>query len=90
MIIRIIKTTCFENAILMAELEGKLLESSWYLFAHNFPNSGYFYKIFGTYLQKGLIYFYTKEFLPQLLFFLSYNLSLNGQTFSLIDAQAHL
>ena len=56
--------------------------------AHDFPTSGYFYKIFGTYLQKGSVYFYTKEFLTQLLlllllfffffFFLSYNQGLLG------------
>ena len=62
----------------------------WSYFAHNFINSGYFYKIFGTYLQKGLVYFYTNEFLPHLLFLLSYNPSLNRQISSLIDAQAHL
>ena len=69
-IIGIIRTTCFENTILMVELEGKLLYSSWSLSAHNFPNSGYFHKIFRTYLQKGLVvYFHTKTFLPQLVFF---------------------
>ena len=57
-IIRIINTTCFDNTILMAELEGKLPESTWSLFAHNFPNSGYFYKTLGTYFQKGLVYFF--------------------------------
>ena len=87
---RIIKTTCFESTISMAELKGKLPLSKWSLSAHNFPNSGYFHKIFGTHLQKGLVYFYTKKFLPQHLFFFNYNLSPNGQIFSLIDAQPHL
>ena len=52
LIIRIIKTTCFDNTILMAELEGKLPQRRWSLSVHNFPNSGYFHKIFGT-LRKG-------------------------------------
>ena len=47
-IICIIKTTCFENAILMVELEGKLPYSRWSPFAHTFTNSGYFYNNFGT------------------------------------------
>ena len=87
-IICIIKTTYFENTNLMAELEGKLPQSKWSLFAHNFSSSGYFYKIFDMYLQKGLVYF--ERFSLQLLFFWSYNPSLNGQIFFLIDTQAHL
>ena len=63
-IIRLIKTTFFQNFILMAELEGKLPCGRWYLSAHNFPNSGYFHKIFGMHLQEGLVYFYTKKALP--------------------------
>ena len=61
-IIRIIKTTCFNNTILMAELEGKLSWSRWSLSAHNSPSSGYFHKIFCMHLQKGLIYLCTKTF----------------------------
>ena len=49
-------------------------------FSHNVHNYRYFQKIFGMYLQKGLIYLY----------FWSYNLSPNGQIISLIGAQAHL
>ena len=41
-------------------------------------------------LQKGLVYLYTKKFLPLLLRFWNYNLSPNGQAISLIGAQAHL
>ena len=62
----------------------------WPLSAHNFPNSGYFHEIFGTHFQKGLVYFYPKEFLPLLLYFWNYNPSPNGQIVSLIDAQTHL
>ena len=40
-------------------------------------------------LQKGLVYLYTKKFLPLLLHFWNYNLSPNGQIISLIGAQAH-
>ena len=40
-------------------------------------------------LQKGLVYLYTKKFLPLLLHFWNYNLSSNGQIISLIGAQAH-
>ena len=88
--IRTIKTTCFDNNILMAELEGKVSESKWSLSACNFPNSGYFHKILGSNLQKGSIYFYTKKNLPLLLYFWNYNSSPNGQIISLIDAQLHL
>ena len=49
---RIIKTTCFESTISMAELKGKLPLSKWSLSAHNFSNSGYFHKIFGTTFRK--------------------------------------
>ena len=41
-------------------------------------------------LQKGLLYFCTKHFLPALLYFWNYNPSPNGQIVSLIWAQAHL
>ena len=51
--------------------------------------SCYFHKIFGMHLQKGLVYLYTKKFLPLLLHFWNYNLSSNGQIISLIGAQAH-
>ena len=61
-IIRLIKTTFFQNFILMAELEGKLPCGRCYLSAHNFPNSGYFHKIFGMHLKKGSVYFYIKKF----------------------------
>ena len=47
----------------------------------------YFHKIFGMHLQKGLVYLYTKKFLPLLLHFWNYNLSPNGQMISLIGAQ---
>ena len=67
LIICIIKTTCFDNIILMAELEGKLTLSRWSLFAHNFSNSPYFHKIFGMRLKKGSVSFYSKKFLPPLL-----------------------
>ena len=52
LIICIIKTTCFNNTILMAELEGKLPYSRWSLSAHNFPSSGYFHKIVGITFRK--------------------------------------
>ena len=58
----------------MAELEGSF---------------GYFHKISGMHLQKGLVYLYTKKFLPLLLHFWNYNLSPNAQIISLIGAQAH-
>ena len=58
----------------MAELEGKLRISC------------YFHNIFGMHLQKGLVYLYTKKFLPLLLHFWNYNLSPNGQMISLIGA----
>ena len=53
----------------MAELEGKVPQSRWYVSTHNFTNSGNFYKSFGTRLKKGLVYFYTKKILPLLLYF---------------------
>ena len=62
-IICITKTTCFDNTILMVELEGKLPKSRW-SFPSNFPNFSYLAKIFGTHLQKGLVYFYTKKVWP--------------------------
>ena len=68
-IIRIVKTPCFENTVLMGELEEKIPWKRWPLSAPNFPNSGYYHKTFGTHLQKGLVYFYTKKILPQLFFF---------------------
>ena len=86
LIIRIIKTTCFNNA----ELEGKLSYSRWSLSALNFPSSGYFHKIFGMHLLKGLVYLSTKKFLLPLLHFWDYNPSPNGQIMSFIGAQAHL
>ena len=46
LIICITKTACFDNIILMEKLEGKVAESKWTLYAHKFPNSGYFNKIF--------------------------------------------
>ena len=46
-IIRIIKTRCFEYTVSTAKLEGKLASRRWSLSAHNFPNSGYFHKNFG-------------------------------------------
>ena len=61
---------CFGNTILMEKLEGKLPYSRWSLSAHKFSNSGDFHKIFGMDHQKGLVYFYNKIFLLQLLFFL--------------------
>ena len=39
-------------------------------------------------LQKGLVYLYTKTFLPLLLHFWNYDLSPNGQMISLVGAQA--
>ena len=83
-IIGIIKTTYFDNTILMPELEGKLHQSRWYLFVDNFPNSGYFYNIFDMHLKKGSVYFYTKKSLPPLLCVSIYNPSPNGQIISLI------
>ena len=79
LIIHIIKTASFNKTILMVELEGKSLLSRWYLLAGNFPSSSYFHKIFGMHLQKGLVYLYTKKFLPLLLHFWNYNLSPNGK-----------
>ena len=90
LIIRIIKTTCFDSAILIAELKGKVSQSRWSLSAHNFPNSGYFHEIFATHFQKVLVYFYTKKFLPLLLYIWNYNPSPNGQILSLIDSQTQL
>ena len=90
LIIRIIKTTCFNNTILMAELKGKLSQSRWFLSAHNFPNSGYFHKIFGMHLKKRSVHLYIKRFLPRLLNFSIYKPSPNGQIISLIGAQPHL
>ena len=72
----------------MAELEGKLPLGRWSLSASNFPSSCYFHKMFGTHLQKGLAYLYTKKFLPLLLYFWNYGLSPNGQMISLIGALA--
>ena len=40
------------------------------LSAHNFPNSGYFHKIFGKHLQKGLTYLYIKKIFTTSLIFL--------------------
>ena len=60
------------------ELEGKLPEGRWSLSALNFPSSCYFHKIFGMHLQKGLVYLYTRKFLPLLLHFWNYNLWING------------
>ena len=90
LIIRMIKTACFNKTILMAKLEGKLPQSKWSLSAHNVPSSGYFHKIFGMHLQKGLAYLFCKKFLPSLSYFWNYNPSPNGQIISLIGAQAHL
>ena len=44
--------------------------------------------MFGMHLQKGLVYLYTKKFLPLPLHFWNYNLSPNGQMISQIGAQA--
>ena len=90
LIIRIIKTTCFDKAILIAGLEGKVLYSRWCLSAHDIPNSVYFHEIFGNHFQKGSVCFYTKKFLPLILYFWNYNPSTNGQIVPLIDAQTHL
>ena len=88
LIIWIIQKTCFDNVILIAELEGNVSQRRWS--PHNFPNSDYFHGIFGTRFQKGSVYFYTKNFLPLLLYFWNYNPSHNGQIVSLIDTQTHL
>ena len=77
------KTTCFNNTILMAEPEGKLPQSRWSFSANNFSNSGYFHKIFGMHFQEGFFFLYTSP----LLYFWNYNPSLNGQIISLIGAQ---
>ena len=90
LIIRIIKTTCLGNTILMLELEVKLPQSTWSLFAHNFPNSDYLHKIFGMLLTNGSVYFYTKKHIPPLLYFCIYNPSPNGKIVSLTSTQAHL
>ena len=90
LIIRIIKTTCFNNTILMTKLEEKFPESRWSLSVHNFPSSGYFQKIFGMHLQKGLIYLCTKKSLPPYLYFWNYNPSPHGEIFSLVGNQARL
>ena len=42
----------------MAKLEGRLPQSKWSLSAHNVPSFGYFHKIFGMHLQKGLAYLF--------------------------------
>ena len=47
------------------------------------------HKIFGMHPKKGLVYLYTKNFLPPLLYFWIYNPSPNGQMISLIGAQVH-
>ena len=78
------------NAILIAELEGKVPQSRWSLSAHNFSNSGYFYEIFDTHFQKGSVYFYIKKISWLLLYFWNYNPSPNEQIVSLIDDQTHL
>ena len=90
LIVCMIKTTCFNNTILIAELEGKLPQSRWSLSAHNFPSSSYFHKIFGMRLWKGLVYLSIKTFLPPLVYFWDYKPSANGQIISLIGSQAHL
>ena len=59
LIILIVKTTCFDNTVLMAEPKEKLPYGSWSISAHNFPNSGYSHKTFDMQLQKGLVYLYT-------------------------------
>ena len=74
----------------MEKLEGKLPQSKRSLSDPNFLSSGYFHKIFGVHLQKGLLYLCFKKFLPLLLYFWNYNPSPNGQIVSLIGAQAHL
>ena len=90
LIFRTIKTTCFDNTILMAELEGKLPWNRWSLSAHKFPNSGCFYKLLGMQLKKGSVYFYVKKFIPPLLYSWIYNPLPNEQIISLIDAQVQL
>ena len=90
LIIRLIKATCCNNIVLMAELEGKLPQSQRSLSALNCPSSGYFHKVFGMQLQKGLVCLSTKKFLAPLLYFWNYNPSLNGQIISLTGTQAHL
>ena len=61
----------------------------WSLSANNFPNSGYFQKIFGMHIKKVSVYFFTKKFIPPLLYFWIYIPSPNGQIISLIGAQEH-
>ena len=78
----------FDNAILTEELKERVIKVGCPF--HNFPNSGYFDKIFGPHFQKGLVYFYTKKILPLLLCFWNYNPSPNGQINSFINAQTHL
>ena len=88
--INIIKTKCFDNALLIAELEGKVPKKWWFDSAHDFLNSGYFHKIFGTNFQRASVYFYTQEFLLLLLYFWNYNPFPNWQIVSLIDTQTNL
>ena len=90
LIIRIIKTMCFNTNILIEDLKGKLAESRWPLSVHNFLNSSYFHKIFSMHLKKGSVYLYTKTFLLPLLYFWIYNPSPNGKIIYLIADQAHL
>ena len=52
LIICIIKTTCFDSTILIAELDGKIPYSRWSPSADDFPNSGYFLEIFSHIFRK--------------------------------------
>ena len=88
--INIIKTKCFDKAVLIAELEGKVPKKWCSHSAHDFLNPGYFHKIFGTNFQKVSVYFYTQDFLLLPLYFWNYNPFPNWQIVSLIDAQTHL
>ena len=87
LIIRIIKTLCFHNTILMAELEGKLPWNRWSISAPNSPNSGYFHKIFGMHLNWSTS---TLKMFYHHCYFWIYNPPTNGQIVSLIGAQVHL
>ena len=76
LIIRLIKTKCFDSTVLMVELEGKVPLSRLSLACHNFPKT--FTRILARIFKKYSLFFYTKMFLPLLLCFWNFNPSPYG------------
>ena len=77
--------SCLRSSMFIIKLIIRIIKTTCF-----YNTIFYFHEIFDTHLQKGLVYFYTKKFLPLLLYFWNYNPSLNEQLISLTDAQAHL